>query len=206
MPRPDNGKKGNSHMTTPINPLAEKPDDLIPTGRSKPKSRSYEKSHKGYTYYLKDAEIGKHISDIAYHYDTTVDSIAIEFIQIALEHADQIPWEQFPTRGNARSSASSWTVQADGWAPGQIRERPRGKKSTSTPEERKHSRAEANSRLVCYRWSADIHNALVKLEHERFGVPTGRKDGHLGLVVTTLFTFTLSLFDQGKLRYTPPPE
>lgn len=151
-------------------------ENIIPTGR-KPRSRSYEKSHKGYTYYLKNAEIGRRISDIAYHYGVTVDSIAIEFIQIALERADQIPWDQFPTRGNARSSASSWTVQADGWAPGQIPERPRGKKSTSTPEERKHSRAEANSRLVCYRWSADIHDALVKLDHEKFGKPTGRKDG-----------------------------
>jgi putative heme iron utilization protein len=85
-----------------------------------------------------------------------------------------------------------------------FRERPRGnKKRVMTPEERRHKAAAANKRLVCYRWSADIHNALVALEEQHFGKPLGRADGRLGLIVTTLLRFTLDLFEQGKLHHTP---
>jgi hypothetical protein len=193
------------------NPFAETTADLvenlIPAGK-KPRSRAYEKRNPGYQYYLRDAEIGKRISDIAYHYNTTVDDIAASFVQIALERADQIPWDQFPAHGNATLRAGRngrWEVQADGWPPEKVRERPRGKRSVMTPEERKRKKATYNARQVCYRWSASIHSALVRLEEERFGKPTGRKDGRLGLVLTALLQFTLALFEQGKLRHIPAP-
>lgn len=185
------------------------PESLIPTGK-KPRSRAYEKRNRGYRYLLKDKETGKRVSDIAYHYGTPVDEIAASFIQIALERADQIPWDNFPAHGNATlhlGRKGHWEVLDDGWPPAKIRERPRGnKRHQLTPEERRRKRAERNQRLVCYRWGADTHNALVGLEEQCFGKPTGRADGRLGLVVTTLLRFTLSLFDQGKLRHIPAPK
>jgi hypothetical protein len=184
------------------------PENLIPAGRVS-RSRRWEKRNRGYQYRLKDAETGRRISDIAYHYGTPVDEIAAAFIQIALECADQIPWDNFPAHGNATLRAGHngrWEVLDDGWPPEKSRERPRGNKRHQTPEERKRKAAEANKRLVCYRWSAEIHNALTALEEKHFGRPTGRADGRTGLIVTTLLRFTLSLYDQGKLRHVPAPK
>jgi hypothetical protein len=181
-------------------------ENLIPTGR-KPRSRAYEQRNRGYRYLLKDTETGKRISDIAYHYGTPVDEIAAAFVQIALDRADQIPWASFPADGNASlqmGRGGRWEVRADGWPPEKIRERPRGNKQRQmTTEERKRKRAETNRRLVCYRWSVEIHTALINLEEQRLGKPTGRADGRLGLVLTTLLRFTLGLFEQGKLHHTP---
>ncbi len=180
----------------------------------KPKSREYERKRPAFQYRLTDKEIGQRISAIAYKENLTVDDVARIFLERALEHIHEIPFDKAPVHNRRASlypkdgSAPTvvFEVKEDGWPISPPPLRPGRAPARLSSEERKRLHKERNQYLVAYRWPAELDQAIKAVATSAFGKPASRADGRTGWVLTILLRYALARYYAGRWLFKPRPE
>ncbi len=178
-------------------------ENLIPTPK-KARTRKWDLAHPAFRYRLTDNTIGPQLSAIAVKEKQTLDDMVTAWVRLALDHEDSIPWDALPLhkRANLIADSGRWEIKESGW-PRELPPPITRRNHKKTESERRKIQSDRNSYLVRYRFPSDVNERIRALAEQKFGAPTGRSDGRVGVVLTALLRFAIEQYRIGRLQHSP---
>jgi len=166
------------------------------------RDRTYERTHRTYSYRLTDKVLAENIAGIAEDLLVPVDDVARAFVEVGLKAAQkgEIPLERIPLVPRQMTlyptGRETWEVRQEAGWPKEVPVRK--KKRRLSEVERKQRQQARNEYRVSYRWTAAIDAELTHLAESHFG-KTIRSEGRKGLVLTILLRYGLEAYRAGRL-------